>query len=78
MAMNISKQIAALKRMAVTELRNNHIDVFSEAAGSGHKDYLVKRIAWRLHVQDAGDLTLFIYFTISGYFQLNNFKKIVK
>ena len=57
MTMNIGKQIAALKRMTVTQLRQKHIEAFGEPTGSGHKDYLVKRIAWRLQAQDAGDLS---------------------
>ena len=53
MTMNIGKQIAALKRMTVTELRRKHIQAFGEPTGSGHKDYLVKRIAWRLQGQQS-------------------------
>ena len=53
MTMNVGKQIAALKRMTVTELRRKHIEAFGEPTGSGHKDYLVKRIAWRLQAQEA-------------------------
>ena len=48
MAMNVGKEIAALKRMTVTELRKKHVEVFGEPTRSGHKDYLVKRIAWRI------------------------------
>jgi len=48
MALNVGKEIAALKRMTVTELRKKHVEVFGEPTRSGHKDYLVKRIAWRL------------------------------
>jgi len=57
MTMNIGKQIAALKRMTVTELRRKHIEAFGEQTRSGHKDYLVKRIAWRLQAQEGGDLS---------------------
>jgi len=45
MALNIGKEIAALNRMTVTELRRKHIEVFGEPTGSGHKQYLIKRIA---------------------------------
>ena len=57
MTMNVGKQIAALKRMTVAELRRKHVEAFGEPNGSGHKDYLVKRIAWRLQAQAAGDLS---------------------
>jgi len=56
MALNIGKEIAALKRMTVTELRARHVAVFGESTRSGHKEYLVKRIAWRLQAQAEGDL----------------------
>lgn len=55
--MNINKEIAALNRMTVTELRRKHIEVFSERTRSGHKAYLVKRIAWRMQANAEGDLT---------------------
>ena len=55
--MNIDKEIATLRRMSVAELRKKHIEAFGEPNGSGHKDYLVKRIAWRLQSQQFGDLT---------------------
>ena len=57
MAMNVGKQIAALKRMTVTELRVKHVEVFGEATRSGHKDYLVKRIAWRIQANAEGGLS---------------------
>ncbi len=57
MTMNIGKQITVLKRMTVTELRKKHIEAFGESTRSGHKDYLVRRIAWRLQAQDDGSLS---------------------
>lgn len=57
MTMNVCRQIAELRRMTVTELRRKHIEAFGEPTGSGHKDYLVKRITWRLQAQEAGDLS---------------------
>ena len=55
--MNIGKEIAALKRMTVKQLRARHIKAFGEATRSGHREYLVKRIAWRLQAQGDGDLS---------------------
>jgi hypothetical protein len=57
MALNIGKEVAALKRMTPTELRRKHVEVFGEPTGSGHKEYLVKRIAWRLQANAEGDLS---------------------
>lgn len=38
MKANIPQEIAALKRMTVTELRRKHLEAFGEPTGSGHKD----------------------------------------
>lgn len=57
MTMNVGRQIAELRRMTVTQLRQKHVEAFGEPTRSGHKDYLVKRIAWRLQAQEAGDLS---------------------
>ena len=57
MTLNVGKEIAALKRMTVTELRKKHVEVFGEPTRSGHKDYLVKRIAWRIQANAEGGLS---------------------
>jgi len=62
MTMNVGRQIAELRRMTVTQLRQKHIEAFGEPTRSGHKDYLVKRIAWRMQgvrgTQGSGDTLL--------------------
>ena len=57
MKMNITKEVAAMRRMTVRELKGRYVDVFGEQARTGNKDYLVKRIAWRLQVLAEGDIT---------------------
>lgn len=57
MATNITQEVTALGRMTVTQLRTKHVEVFGEATRSGHKEYLVKRIAWRMQANEWGDLT---------------------
>jgi len=57
MALNIGKEIAALKRMTATELRDKHLAVFGEETRSGNKAWLIKRIAWRMQAESEGDLT---------------------
>ena len=57
MTLNIAKEVAALGRMTVKDLRSKHIEVFGERTRSGHKDYLVKRIAWRMQANAHGDLS---------------------
>lgn len=57
MAINTGKEIAALKRMTVTQLRDKHVAVFGEETRARNKAWLVKRIAWRIQAQAEGDLT---------------------
>jgi len=57
MKVNIAREIAGLKRMAVKELRGRYLDVFGETTRSGNKDWLWKRIAWRMQANAEGDLT---------------------
>ncbi|MCC7184769.1 MAG: DUF2924 domain-containing protein [Acidobacteria bacterium] len=54
---NIPREVAALKQMTVKELRSRYLEVFGEAARSGNKDWLWKRIAWRMQANVDGDLT---------------------
>lgn len=57
MSVNMAKELAALGRMTVKQLRAKHIEVFGEATRSGNKDYLRKRIAWRIQANAHGDLS---------------------
>ena len=53
--MNVGKDIAALKNMTVADLRTRYAGVFGEETRSRHKEFLVKRIAWRLQSLAEGD-----------------------
>jgi len=55
--MNIGKEVAALKRMTVRELRMRYTEVFGEETRAGNKPWLVKRVAWRLQSLAEGDLS---------------------
>ncbi|MCX7806551.1 MAG: DUF2924 domain-containing protein, partial [Planctomycetota bacterium] len=55
--MNVGKEIAVLKGLTAAELRARYAEVFGEETRSRHKDYLVKRIAWRLQSMEEGDLS---------------------
>src|SRR5438270_909087 len=57
MGLSISKEIAGLKRMTVDELRAKFADVFGESTSARHKEWLVRRIAWRLQARAEGDLS---------------------
>lgn len=55
--LNIAREVAALRRMTVRELRARYTEVFGEATRSGNKDWLWKRIAWRIQANAEGDLS---------------------
>jgi Protein of unknown function (DUF2924) len=57
MTQNIEREVASLKAMTAAELRVRYAEVFGEPARSGHKIWLVKRIAWRLQALTEGDLS---------------------
>ena len=55
--LNITREVAALKRMTVKELRGRYAEGFGETTRSGNKDWLWKRIAWRVQANAEGGLT---------------------
>ena len=57
MKVNIAREVADLKRMTVKELRGRYQHVFGETTRSGNKDFLWKRISWRMQANAEGDLT---------------------
>lgn len=57
MVLNIKKEIAALKRMTVHQLQDKYFDVFGETTKGRHKQWLIKRIAWRMQVNEYGGLS---------------------
>ena len=57
MGLNIPKEVSAMKRMTTRQLKDRYEDVFGEACRSNHKQWLIKRIAWRLQANEEGDLS---------------------
>ena len=57
MALNVAKELAALRRMTPSQLREKYAEVFGEESRSGHKEWLVKRIIWRMQANVEGDLS---------------------
>lgn len=54
MKLNLAKELAVLERMTAGELQQRYIDVFGETVRSRHKQYLIRRIAWRLQANAEG------------------------
>lgn len=57
MDLNVGKEVAAMKRMTVPELRTKYADVFGETTNGRNKEWLVRRIAWRMQAVAEGDLS---------------------
>ena len=57
MKLNVEKELAALAQMTPAQLRQKYAEVFKEQSRSGHKDWLIKRIVWRMQALAEGDLS---------------------
>ena len=57
MELNVAQELVVLKRMTPAELRIKYREAYGEESRSGHKDWLVKRIIWRLQALAEGDLS---------------------
>lgn len=55
--MNVSKELAQLRKMTMTELRDQYAQVWCEPSRSGNRDFLIKRIIWRMQALELGDLS---------------------
>lgn len=52
----VQKELAALEAMSTRELRDRYEEVFGEAARSSNRQWLLRRVAWRVQVLAEGDL----------------------
>ena len=57
MNQNLNSEIAALRRMTPAQLRDKYLAVFGEPTRTGNKDFLCKRLAWRLQSMAEGSLS---------------------
>jgi hypothetical protein len=57
MKLTVAKEVAALPRMTMPELRARFAELFGEATRSGNRPWLVKRIAWRIQAVAEGGLS---------------------
>ncbi len=56
MSLNINKEVACMKRMVTPELKDHFEDVCGERPRSGNRDWMIKKIAWRLQANEEGGL----------------------
>jgi len=57
MSPSIKKELAALEQMTVGQLHERYAEVFGEGTRSRHRQYLIRRIAWRLQANAEGGLS---------------------
>jgi len=57
MSLNVGKEISDLRRMTLPELRERFAEVFGEPSTSRHKDFLLRRIIWKLQANEQGGLS---------------------
>jgi len=54
---HLAKEVAALARMTIVELRSRFAELFHEPTRANNRTWLLKRIAWRLQALAEGDLS---------------------
>jgi hypothetical protein len=57
MGLDVTKEVVALRRMTVPDLRRRYAEVFGEETRCRHKEYLWRRIIWRMQAVEEGDLS---------------------
>ncbi len=57
MQLNIAKEVAAIKRLAMHELRDRYAEAYGETTNASNRVWLIRRIAGRLQVRAEGNLT---------------------
>jgi Protein of unknown function (DUF2924) len=57
MAINVAKEVATLRHMTVSELRDRYHEVFGEDTNARNKQWLIKRLAWKLQANAEGDIS---------------------
>lgn len=54
--LNVGQKLSELRRMTLGELRREYATVFGEQTRSFHKEFLIRRIAWRMQANAEGGL----------------------
>jgi len=57
MTLNIGKEVTALERMTVGELRERYAELFDETTQARNRIWLIRRIIWRMQSLEQGDLS---------------------
>ena len=54
---SIRREIDHLRHKTVAELKVRYLELFGEASRSNHKQFLIRRVAWRIQALTEGDLS---------------------
>jgi len=57
MALNVAKEIVALRKMTLADLQRKYAETFGESTTSRHKEFIIRRIVWRLQANQEGNLS---------------------
>ena len=57
MSPNVARELVALQRLTVPQLRVRYAEVFAETTNANNRTWLVKKIAWRLQALAEGGLS---------------------
>jgi hypothetical protein len=57
MNINLHREVAAMRRMSIGELREKYERVFAETTTTRHAPCLIRRIAWRMQANELGGLS---------------------
>ena len=57
MALDIARELAAMQRMTVAQLRARYVEVIGEPTRSSNRQHLIRRLAWRLQALEHGSLS---------------------
>jgi hypothetical protein len=55
--LDIDREVLQMRAMSVDQLRKRFAEVFRESTHSRHKEWLIKRIAWRMQAHAEGGLS---------------------
>jgi hypothetical protein len=55
--MNVYAEVRTMAKMTMADLKARYADLFGEQTRSCNRNYLVRRIAWRLQARAEGDLS---------------------
>lgn len=55
--LNVAKEVAAMERMTIGELRKRYAELCAETTQAGNRTWLIRRIVWRMQSVEEGGLS---------------------